>query len=648
MSVLSFMAKRLRDGGRHQRTTVRKPPRRRLALEALDDRILLSITEFPIPAADSNPFGITRGPDGNLWFTESLAGRIGRITPGGVITEFSAGITPGGQPGEITAGPDGNLWFTEQFPDRIGRITPRGVITEFSAGIAFNSQPLGITAGPDGNLWFTEQNGNAIGRITTAGVVTVFSAGLTPNDDPALITAGPDSNLWFTEGDGKIGRITRAGVITEFSAGITGGTLFGITAGPDGNLWFTNSDHSRIGRITPAGQVTEFAGGSTAGSVTLQITAGPDGNLWFTEPGRNLIGRLTTAGVLNEFSAGIAPGAAPGGIAVGADGNIWFTEIAGNRIGRLDLAQAGAVTTTTLRTSAPIAVFGQPATLTATVSSPAGTPTGTVIFKDLNTVLGTAPVNAAGQATLTRSLGVGVHSLTASFVGNSAFAPSRSAFVTETVNRAATTVALSPSINPTGTGHPVTFTATVSAVAPGAGSPTGTVTFFDGSVMLGTAAVGAGRTATLTRSFAVQGNHAITAVYSGDGNFLAGSRAVTESVLATTTTGATAAFVTTDVTTQGNSRTSSVADGFDLEGDASAANPRLPAYAALGVAGSSRPFDRVGTPATSAARSPHSARRRRGPRLRSSAPISQDGVHNKIFIHKKIVFGRFARPIGNL
>jgi hypothetical protein len=91
MSVLSFMAKRLRDGGRRKRTTVRKPPRPRLALEALDDRILLSVTEFPIPTADSNPVGITRGPDGNLWFTETQANKIGRITPAGVNSSSSGG-----------------------------------------------------------------------------------------------------------------------------------------------------------------------------------------------------------------------------------------------------------------------------------------------------------------------------------------------------------------------------------------------------------------------------------------------------------------------------------------------------------------------------------------------------------------------------
>ena len=108
-------------------------------------------------------------------------------------------------------------------------------------------------------------------------------------------------------------------------------------------------------------------------------------------------------------------------------------------------------------------------------------PIGTVIFRDGTTVLGTAQLNAAGQATLAVSLGVGTHALTASFAGTAAFAGSTSAAVAVTVNRAATTVALRSSVNPAVTGQAVTFTATVAAVAPGAGTPTGTVTFFVGT-----------------------------------------------------------------------------------------------------------------------------------------------------------------------
>src|SRR5262250_830471 len=103
MPVLRFMAKWFGNSGRRKRTTVRKPPRTRLALEALDDRILLSVTEFPIPdTVTPRPEGITRGPDGNLWFAETLADRIGRITPAGVVTQFSLPFLSGRA--EITAG----------------------------------------------------------------------------------------------------------------------------------------------------------------------------------------------------------------------------------------------------------------------------------------------------------------------------------------------------------------------------------------------------------------------------------------------------------------------------------------------------------------------------------------------------------------
>lgn len=194
-----------------------------------------------------------------------------------------------------------------------------------------------------------------------------------------------------------------------------------------------------------------------------------------------------------------------------------------------------AATTTTLGTSAPTAVFGQTELLTATVSSKAGVPVGSVTFLDGNTVLDTAAVDAAGQATLRVLLGVGNHALTASFAGNSGFANSTSAAVAETVNPATTTVALGSSLNPAATGQAVTFTATVAAVAPGSGTPTGTVTFQDGNVVLGTAAVAPGGTATFTTSFAAAGGHAITAVYSGDANFVGSSQALTEQVNAATT-----------------------------------------------------------------------------------------------------------------
>jgi streptogramin lyase len=78
-----------------------------------------TITEFPTNGAS---FGITAGPDGNLWFTEFNMGAIGRITPSGSFSTFHIPTAKSG-PAGITAGPDGNVWFTESSTSKIGRVT---------------------------------------------------------------------------------------------------------------------------------------------------------------------------------------------------------------------------------------------------------------------------------------------------------------------------------------------------------------------------------------------------------------------------------------------------------------------------------------------------------------------------------------------
>jgi streptogramin lyase len=274
-----------------------------------------TITEFPGLTLGSSPRGITAGPDGNLWFAESGGlGAIGRISTSGAVTEFTSGLTTLSQPEDIAAGPDGNLWFTEKaVPGRIGRITPAGVINEFSAGLTIGSQPESIVAGPDGNLWFTETaNPGRIGRITTAGVITEFSTGLTANSAPNQIVAGPDGNLWFTElnNPGRIGRITTSGTVSEFSVGLTPNLQpAGIATAGDGSLWFTESaSPGQLGRVTVLGGITEYSSGLTAASTPLRATGGPDGNVWFTEnanPGR--IGLLTVPpGASTAAATGVA------------------------------------------------------------------------------------------------------------------------------------------------------------------------------------------------------------------------------------------------------------------------------------------------------------------------------------------------------
>jgi hypothetical protein len=179
---------------------------------------------------------------------------------------------------------------------------------------------------------------------------------------------------------------------------------------------------------------------------------------------------------------------------------------------------------------------------------------------------------------------VGTHALTA-ILRSGSFPASTSAVVTETVNPASTTVALTSSANPAVTGQSVTFTATVAAVAPGAGTPTGMVTFKDGTVILATVAVGAGGTATFTTNFATTGNHVITAAYNGDGNFLAGSRTLTETVLPPTTAGATIWSSTTIPANPSNSDGRSVELGVKFRSDVAGSITGIRFYKGAGNTG---------------------------------------------------------------
>src|SRR5262245_13707122 len=158
----------------------RQPPRPHTArpgVEALEDRFLLAVNAhvaiYPTPITAADNGGITRGPDGNLWYTKGATNRVGKVTLNGEVTEIAT--APGSLPFRITTGSDGNLWFTDRARKVISRITPQGAVKDFAvpggaAGVATRS----ITVAPDGNLWFTETGDNKVGRITPSGTVTEF------------------------------------------------------------------------------------------------------------------------------------------------------------------------------------------------------------------------------------------------------------------------------------------------------------------------------------------------------------------------------------------------------------------------------------------------------------------------------------------
>jgi hypothetical protein len=187
-------------------------------------------------------------------------------------------------------------------------------------------------------------------------------------------------------------------------------------------------------------------------------------------------------------------------------------------------------TTTTLSVSPSSANYGAGVTLTAAVTG--SSPGGWVSFRNGSTEIGTAQLNGSGTATYVTAgnLPAGSYSnLVAVYTGDSTNAPSTSTPQSATINKATPGVSLSTSANPVAIGTNDSFTGTLTGVPIGT-TPTGTLTFKDGSTTLGSGTVTqlivnqSGNPVILfetsfTTAFTTLGHHSITAVYSGDSNF---------------------------------------------------------------------------------------------------------------------------------
>ncbi len=244
-----------------------------------------------------------------------------------------------------------------------------------------------------------------------------------------------------------------------------------------------------------------------------------DGNYVFYGYLRATNGSITT---ISDSGAGTAAEQGTGALAINDSGMIAGTYADSNSVLHGFLYNSSALTaTTTSLTPVPTpnpSVYQEPVTLTAAVSSTGGAPPNgeNVTFMSGTTSLGTAQLTGGTASLTTTSLPVGTDSITAVYGGDSDFAGSTSAAVSQTVNQASSSTTLKSSLNPSTSGQSVTFTANISGQF--SGVATGTVTFNNGNSSLGSGSV-SNNMATLTTTALPVGTDTITAVYNGDSNF---------------------------------------------------------------------------------------------------------------------------------
>ena len=290
------------------------------------------VTTYPLPLGGQYGVGdLVAGPNGYLWFEG--ASSLWQISPVGAIARLPIDL---GQNNATTleAGSEGNLWFARKPVSGpgsgvIGRLTPGGELSEFGATIP-GFVPTTLIAAPDGSLLFLYGGtGSGVGRIGPSGEFTTAAAMLLrPGENLGGAAIGTDGNLWYGVQVGfsasAIGRVTASGQVTEFHDCLRySQAYFGpaeLVLGADGNLWFTSlesrqlpaiSDPPSIGRVTPSGEITQiFAGVNFEAS---SIVAGPDGAIWFSG-GRDEIERIAPVSApINTFRVGRAAKAAATG-----------------------------------------------------------------------------------------------------------------------------------------------------------------------------------------------------------------------------------------------------------------------------------------------------------------------------------------------
>lgn len=184
-------------------------------------------------------------------------------------------------------------------------------------------------------------------------------------------------------------------------------------------------------------------------------------------------------------------------------------------------------TTTTLASSSNPSAYNTATTFTATVagaSTPPGSPvvpTGLVSFYDGTTLLGSAPIQGDQATFTTTTFASGTHQVSATYGGDSTYDPSTTTTpLTQVVAAAPNTALLSVSTRTPPYGIPVMFSASVNYfVNPGGPTPTGTITFYDGTVALNSSPLDGPGGATFSTSALAAGTHSIRAAYSGDPNF---------------------------------------------------------------------------------------------------------------------------------
>jgi sugar lactone lactonase YvrE len=394
--------------------------------------------------------------------------------------------------------------------------------------------------------------------MTVAPNPAVVGSAITLTFTAPVLTAGAQpvtGSIVFYDGTTVLGNAplqNGVAVLTTTSLSVGTHSLVGVAAGDAQNLGGTSNVIPEV--VQPQATTTLLSLSSADTTVGTMVT--------FSATVSNSGGAMPTGSV--QFNDGAI---SLGSVAVNASGTAILTtsalapgthSIMAQYIGDANdqASQSAALTqtvrqistTTTLAASANTVNAGSTLKLTALVSpgtSVNGSLSGTVTFIEGANTLGAIALDANGAAVLNvNTLGIGTHSILATYNGNTNYAISSSAALQIVVQITGTATALSSSSTSTLAGQPVRLSV---AVTSSTATPTGTVTIYDGTAAVGTVTLSAQGTAVFATSNLSIASHTLTAVYAGDAQYSPSTSAALQQTVSLATTALTIAAPTVPV-----------------------------------------------------------------------------------------------------
>jgi streptogramin lyase len=228
----------------------------------------------------NNPIGIAS--DGtDLWVTQ--AAEVVKFSPADPTNAAPTAIAEISDPRGITRGPDGNMWAASG--DKLIRIPPANPATYQDFTIT-GMGARGISADSD-SLWIADFGGSRIVDATTAGSPTFYPV----TDPPQEVGAAAGvAQVAYASPSNEVGRITPGGAAMPTPA--PGADPFGVAYGADAAWWFAQFATNDLGRLTADGTYTTL-GGLPAASGPRYIAAGPNNTLWVGLETAEKVARVT-------------------------------------------------------------------------------------------------------------------------------------------------------------------------------------------------------------------------------------------------------------------------------------------------------------------------------------------------------------------